>query len=78
MESSLPSVITGIPSQEIVDPYEVMGMAVMAARLLQNQTTGELMVDIQVCSKGMVGLKLDSKVDEHPLLTIWEFSDSNS
>ena len=55
MESSPPPVITGILTQEIVNPYEVMGMAVMVARLLQNQTAREMMVDIQVCSEGIMG-----------------------
>ena len=34
MESSLPPVITGIPTQEVVDPYKVMGTAMTVARLL--------------------------------------------
>ena len=51
MESSPPPVITGIPTQGTIDPYEIMGTAVMVARLLRNQTTGEMMVDIQVCSE---------------------------
>ena len=43
MESSLLPVITGIPTEEAIDPYEVMGMDVMATRLLRNQTTGEML-----------------------------------
>ena len=40
MESSPPPVVTGIPTQETIDHYKVMGMAVTAARLLRNQATG--------------------------------------
>ena len=54
----------------------------MAARLLRNQATGEMLVDVQVCSEGIVGLRLDSKdkemADEHPSLTIQELPDSES
>ena len=78
IESSPLPVITGILTQEIIDPYEVMGMPVMVARLLQNQTTGEMLVDIKVCSEGIMGLGLDPKVDKCPSLTLWELSDSNS
>ena len=88
MESSPPLVITGIPTQEVVDPYEAVGMV---ARLLQNQTpdtcaaescwhactcTGvpnlEMWVHIQVCSKGIMGMGLGPKVDRHPTLTLQE------
>ena len=77
MESSPSPVITGIQTQEIIGPYKVMGMAVMAARLLQNQTTGEMMMDIKVWSQGIMGLGLYLKVDEHPSFTLWELLDSN-
>ena len=59
MESGLLPVITGILTKEAIDPYEVVGTAVMAARLLQKQTTGEMLVDIQDCSKGIMDLGLD-------------------
>ena len=79
MESSPPQVITGIQTQEIIDPYKVVGMAVMVPRLLRNQTTGEMMVDIQVCSEGIVGLGLNPKgkkmEDEHPSGAIQELHD---
>ena len=78
MESSLLPVVTGFLTQEIIDPYKVIGMAVMAARLLQNQTTGEMLVDIQVCSKGIMGLGLNSEVDKCPSLILQELSGSNS
>ena len=82
MESSPPPVITGIPTKEVVDPYKVMDMAVMVTRLLRNETTGEMMVDIHVCSEGIMGLGFNPEgkeiVDEHPSLTIWELLDSNS
>ena len=81
MESSPPPVITGIPTQETIDPYEVMGTAVMAARLLRNQATGKMLVDVQVCSEGIVGLGINPEdkemVDEHLYLTIQELLDSN-
>ena len=82
MESIQPPVITSILTQETIDPYEVIGIAMMAARLLRNQATGEMLMDVQVCSEGIVGLGLDPKgnemVDECPSLTIWELPDSNS
>ena len=82
MESSLPPVITGIPTQETIDPYEVMGTAVMVARLLRNQATGEMLVDIQVCSEGIVGVGLDpddnEMADECPSVTIQELPESDS
>ena len=34
MESGQPLVVTGILCKEIIDPYEVMGSAVMATQLL--------------------------------------------
>ena len=82
MEGSLPPVTTGILTEETIDSYEVMGMAVMAARLLRNQSTGEMLVDIQqVCSKEIVGLELEPKdkemANEHPSLTIQELLESN-
>ena len=80
MESSLLPVVTDIPTQEIINPYEVEGMAVTVASLLRNQTTVEMMVDLQVCSEGIVGLGLDPKdkemADECPSLTIHELPDS--
>ena len=81
MESSPTPVITSILTQETIDPYEVVGMAVTATRLLRHQTTGQMMVHIQVCSEGIVGLGLDPEnkkmVDEHPSLTIQELPDSD-
>ena len=82
MESSLLPVITGILTQEVIYPYQVMGTAVIATRLLRNQTTGEMMVDIQVCSEGIVSLGLNPKgkkmADECPSLTIKELPDSTT
>ena len=78
MESGLLPVITSIPSKEAIDPYEVMGTAVTVTRLPQNQATGEVLVDIQVCSKGIVGLALKPEVTKCPSLTLQELSDSNS
>ena len=37
-----------------------------------------MLVDIQVCSKGIVGLGLDLQVDRCPSLTLQELSDSDS
>ena len=82
MESSPLSVVTGIPTQEVIDAYQVMGMVVMATRWLRNQTTREMMVDIQVCSEGIGCLGLDPEGKEmavqHPFLTIEELPDSES
>ena len=81
MESSPPPVITSILTQETIDPYEVMGMVVMAARLLRNQATGEMLVDVQVCFEGIVGLRLDPKENKmtegYPSLTILELPESD-
>ena len=77
MESSPPSVVTGIPTQQTTD---VMGTAVMAARLLRNQATGEMLVDVQVCSEGIVGLGLkpeDKETVNVCPLTIQELPDFN-
>ena len=53
----------------------------MTARLLRNQATGEMLVDIQVCSEGIVDLGLDPEdkemVYEHLSLTIQELLESN-
>ena len=78
MESSLPPVVTSILTQEVINSYKVMGMAVMAARLLWNQTTGEMLMDIHVCSQGIVGLELNPKVDRCPFLTLQGLSHSDS
>ena len=78
MESTLLPLITGTPSKEAIDPYKVMGMAMMATRLLQYQTTREVLVDIQVCSKGIMGLGLHPVVGNWPSLTLQELSDSDS
>ena len=50
----------------------------MVARLLQNETTGEMLVDIQVYSKGIMGLGLNPEVDRHPSLILQELLDSDS
>ena len=78
MESSPPPVIISIPTQEVIDPYKVMGMAVMVPRLLQNQTTGEMLMDIQVCSKGIIGMGLNPEVNRCTTWILQEFSDSDS
>ena len=77
MESGLLPVITSIPTKEDVNPYKVMGMAMMATRLL-HQTNREVLVDIQVCSKAIMGLALDPVVGNCPSLTLEELSDSGS
>ena len=78
MESGLLPVNTGIPTEEAVDPYKVMGMAMTVTRLLWDQTTREMLVDIQVCCEGIVGLGLNSEADKHTSLTLQELSDSDS
>ena len=78
MESGLLQVITCIPTKEAVDPYKDVGMAVMVARLFWNQTTGEMLADIRVCSEGIVGLGLHPEVDKHPSLTLQELLNFNS
>ena len=81
MESSPPPVITGISTQETTDPYKVLGMAVIVAKLLRNQATGEMLEDVQVCSEGIMGLGLDPEdnemADECPSLTIQELPESD-
>ena len=59
-----------------INLYKVMGTPVTATSLLQHQTTGEVLVHIQFCSKGIVGLGLNPVVDNCPALTIQELSDS--
>ena len=72
MESAPLPVITGIPSEEAIYPYEVVGMAMTVARLNHNQMTREMLVDIQIYSEGIMGLRLNSKADTHPALTLQE------
>ena len=79
MESGLLQVIiTGILTEGAIDPYKVIGTTIVATKLLQNQTMGDMLVTIQVCSEGIVGLGLKPVVDKCPVLTLQELSDSDS
>ena len=78
MESSPPLVITSILSKEAIDPYEVMGMAMMVTQLPDHHTTIEVLVDIWFCSEGIVSLGLDPVADMCPALTLQELSDSDN
>ena len=68
VESGQLPVITGILCKEITDPYEVMGSAVMATRLLRYPTTGAIFIDIKFCAEGIVGLGLDPMANDCPAL----------
>ena len=78
MKSDPPPVITGIMSKEIIDPYKVMGTAMMAIWLLQHHTTREVLINIQFCSEATVGLGLETMVVDYPALMLWELSDSDN
>ena len=78
VENGLLSVITSIPTEEAIDTYKVVEMNMMANKPIWNQTMGEMSVDIQVCSGGIMGLGLKPKVEKHPSLTLHELSDSDS
>ena len=73
MESGLPS-ITGVPSEEVIDLYEVMGSAVMTTHLLWHPIMGEVFIDIQSCALRIVGLGLDPMADDCPALALQELS----
>ena len=42
VESSQPFAITGIPPEEVIDPYEVLGSSVMVTWLIQHPTLGDV------------------------------------
>ena len=80
MESSPLPVITAIPAEEAIDPYKVMGMAMKVTRLLWNQATSKVLVDIHICSKGIVGLGLEPEAENalpwhlEELLDSWQLN----
>ena len=78
VESGPLLVITGVLSKKAIDPYEVMGMAMMATQLHWQHTTREVLVDIQFCSEGIMGLGLDPVADTCPALTHQELTGSDN
>ena len=78
MEIGSPPLITGIPSEEAIDSYEVMGTAVMVTWLLHHHTTREVFIDIQFCSKAFVDLGIDPMIVDHLTLILQELSDSDN
>ena len=80
MESGQTLVIISIPSEEAINPYEVMMAAEMVTWLLWYNTTREVLIDIQFCVEGIVGLGLDLMVNDskdHLTLILQELSDSD-
>ena len=75
MDSVPLPVITGIQSKEAVDQYEVMGTAITVTWLLWHYSTGEVLINIQFCSKAFVGLELNPVAVDHLALTLQELSD---
>ena len=64
VESGPPSII-GVPPKEVIDPYEVMGSAVMATHLLWHPNMREVFINIQSCALRIVGLVLGPMADDH-------------
>ena len=74
IESSPPPAIASIPSEEIIDLYEVMGSAVMVTWLFWHTTMEEIFVNIQFCGERIVALGLDPMADDHLAMTLQEGS----